>query len=147
MLCWFCHITTQISRKNTYVPSLLNLFPNPPLYPPSSPPLPSCHRALELPLSNINFLLASYFTYGNVCVSVLLTQFAPSFPFPAMSVSLFFMSVSLFFMSLSLFLPCKQAHQYHFSRFHIYALIHNICYSLSDFTLYNRLYAHPPQQN
>ena len=26
-----------------------------------------------------------------------------------------------------------------FSRFHIYALIYNICFSLSDFTLYNRL--------
>ena len=33
---------------------------------------------------------------------------------------------------LSLFLPCKPVHLYHFSRFHIYALIHNICFSLSD---------------
>ena len=41
-------------------------------------------------------------------------------------------SIRLFSMSVSLFLLCKQAHLYHFSRFHIYALIHNICFSLSD---------------
>ena len=29
----------------------------------------------------------------------------------------------------SVFLPCKQVHQYHFSRFHMYALIY-ICFSL-----------------
>ena len=28
---------------------------------------------------------------------------------------------------------------YHFSRFHIYALIYNICFSLSNFTLYDSL--------
>ena len=32
-----------------------------------------------------------------------------------------------------LFLPCKQVHQYHFSRFYICVwLIYNICFSLSD---------------
>ena len=35
---------------------------------------------------------------------------------------------------LCLFLPCKPVHLYHFSRFHIYALIYNICFSLSDLT-------------
>ena len=34
--------------------------------------------------------------------------------------------------SASLFLPYKQVHQYHFSRFHIYSLICNICFSLPD---------------
>ena len=34
--------------------------------------------------------------------------------------------------SVSLFLPCKPVHLYHFSRFHIYALIYDICFSLSD---------------
>ena len=33
---------------------------------------------------------------------------------------------------LSLFPPWKQVHQYHFSRFHIYALIYDICFSFSD---------------
>ena len=35
-------------------------------------------------------------------------------------------------MSMSLFLFCKQGHLYNFSRFHIYALIYNICFFLSD---------------
>ena len=30
------------------------------------------------------------------------------------------------------FLPCKLVHLYNFSRFHIYALIFDICFSLSD---------------
>ena len=34
--------------------------------------------------------------------------------------------------SVSQFLPCKLVHLYHFSRFHIYALIYDICFSLSD---------------
>ena len=42
------------------------------------------------------------------------SQFIPSSPSPAVSTSLFSMSASLF-------LPCRQVHQYHFSRFHIYA--------------------------
>ena len=65
-------------------------------------------------------------------VSVLLSQFVPSSPFPAVSTSLFSKSASLF-------LPCKQVHLYRFSRFHMYVLIYNTCFSLSDFTLCNRL--------
>lgn len=34
--------------------------------------------------------------------------------------------------SVSLFLPCKEVHLDYFSRFRIYALIYNICNSLSD---------------
>ena len=41
-------------------------------------------------------------------------------------------SRSWFFMSVSLFLPCKWVCQYHFSSFHTYALIDDICFSLSD---------------
>ena len=41
-------------------------------------------------------------------------------------------STRLFSASVSLFLLCKYAHLYHFSRFHIYALIYDICFSLSD---------------
>ena len=33
---------------------------------------------------------------------------------------------------LSLFLLCKWDHFYHFSRFHIYVLLYNICFSLYD---------------
>ena len=41
-------------------------------------------------------------------------------------------SIHLSSASVSLFLPCKPVHLYHFSRFHIYALIYNICFSLYD---------------
>ena len=41
-------------------------------------------------------------------------------------------SICLFSVSVSLFLPCTPVHLYHFSRFHIYALIYDICFSLSD---------------
>ena len=41
-------------------------------------------------------------------------------------------SIHLFSTSVSPFLLCRQVHLYHFSRFHIYALIYNICFSLSD---------------
>ena len=44
-------------------------------------------------------------------------------------------STSLFPVSASLLLPCKQVHQYHLSRFHIYALIYHICFSLSNFLI------------
>ena len=40
---------------------------------------------------------------------------------------------SLFSMSVSLFLSWKQAHQYRFSRIHIYVLIYDICFSGSSF--------------
>ena len=40
--------------------------------------------------------------------------------------------IRLFSTSVSQFLPCKLVHLYHFSRFHIYALIYNISFSLSD---------------
>ena len=41
-------------------------------------------------------------------------------------------SIRLFSTSVSQLLPCKPAHLYHFSRFHIHALIYDICFSLSD---------------
>ena len=41
-------------------------------------------------------------------------------------------SIRFFSTSVSLFLPWKLVHLYHFSRFHIYALIYDICFSLSD---------------
>ena len=41
-------------------------------------------------------------------------------------------SIHLFSTSVSLFLPCNVVHLYHFSRFHIYVLMYDICFSLSD---------------
>ena len=75
------------------------------------------------------FLLVIYFIHISVYMSIPISQFIhqptePHFP-PVVSIRLFSTSVSLF-------LPCKLVHLYHFSRFHIYAFIYNICFSLSD---------------
>ena len=60
-----------------------------------------------------------------VCImSVLFSQLVlSSIPYPV--------STSPFSMSESLFLPCKWVHQYHFPGFQIYALISDVCFSLS----------------
>ena len=58
-------------------------------------------------------------------MSTLLSQFDPSSPSPAVPTS----PLSTF---VSLFRPCQQVHQHHSSRFHIYALIYDTCFSLSD---------------
>ena len=72
------------------------------------------------------FLLIIYFKHISVYMSIPVstTTHPPRFP-PLVSIHLFSTSVSLF-------LPCKPVHLYHFSRFHIYVLIYNICFSLSD---------------
>ena len=41
-------------------------------------------------------------------------------------------SIRLFSTSVSQLLLCNPVHLYHFSRFHIHALIYDICFSLSD---------------
>ena len=62
-------------------------------------------------------------------MSIPISQFIPPPPPPALPP---LVSIRLFSTSVSLFLPCKLVHLYHFSRFHIYALIYDICFSLSD---------------
>ena len=90
----FCHISTCISLRCTYVPSLLTSFP------PPNPP--SCHRAPDLSSLHhtADFHWLSSFTYGNVYVSTLVTQFIPLSPSCTMSSSLFSMSASPL-------LPCR----------------------------------------
>ena len=67
----FCHTTRWINHKYTYVPSLLNLTPT-----------PYIEHQIEHPVLHSNFPLAIYFTYGNVYVSVLLSQFILPSPSP-----------------------------------------------------------------
>ena len=62
-------------------------------------------------------------------MSIPISQFIPPPP-PRHFAPL--VSICLFSTSVSLFLSCKPVHLYHFSRFHVYALIYNICFSLSD---------------
>ena len=71
------------------------------------------------------FLLVICFLYSSVYVNSNIlfhtTPLRPTSPPPV--------STHLSCMSVSLFLLCKQVHLYHFSRFHIYALIYSICFS------------------
>ena len=61
-------------------------------------------------------------TQGSLYMSTLLSQFSPPPP----------PHVHVHSLPLCLFLPCKEVHLDHFSRFHTYTLIYNICNSLSD---------------
>ena len=79
------------------------------------------------------FLLGTYFMRISVYMSIPISQFIlppllnpPTPRFPPL------VSICLSSTSVSLFLPCKPVHLYHFSRFHIYVLIYDICFSLSD---------------
>ena len=76
------------------------------------------------------FLLVIHFIHISVYMSIPISQFITPPPLPRHFPPL--VSIRLFSTSVSLFLPCKPVHLCHFSRFHIYALIHNICFSLSD---------------
>ena len=77
------------------------------------------------------FLLVIHFIHISVYMSISISQFITQPPqprhFPPL-VSIPYLSST----SVSQFLPCKLVHLYHFSRFHKYALIYNICFSLSD---------------
>ena len=77
------------------------------------------------------FLLVIHFTHISVYMSIPISQFIT----PPSSLPLHhftpLVSIRLFSTSVSQFLPCKPVHLYHFSRFHKYALVYDICFSLS----------------
>ena len=99
-------------------PSFFNLplisHPNPMLY-------VGTEHQFWFPVSYSKSPLAIYFTYGNVYVSMLLSQIilllSPSLCPKAFSLCL-----------QSPLLPCRQVHQYHLPRFHIYAFIQQHCF-------------------
>ena len=75
-----------------------------------------------------SFLLAIHFIHISIYMSVPISQFITPphhHHFPPL------VSIRLFSTSVSLFLPCKPVQMYYFSSFHIYALIYDICFSLS----------------
>ena len=96
ILCWFHNQHKSATDLHMSPPSWTSLPPPTPSHPSrlSQSPRP------ELPASYGKFPLAVYFTYGNVYVSMLLSQFVPPSPSSAVSTSLFSMSASLC-------LPCK----------------------------------------
>ena len=76
------------------------------------------------------FLLVIHFIPISVYISIPISQFItrhhPHCCFPPL------VCIRLFSTAVSQFLSCKLVHLYHFSRFHIYALICDICFSFSD---------------
>ena len=66
----FCHTTMWISLKYTYILSLLSLP-----FTPSSNPSPS--RASPSTAPCVIQVPTIYFTHGNVCISMLISQFVP----------------------------------------------------------------------
>ena len=115
----FCHVLTWISHRYIYRLPLEPLSHLPPIITIAE------HLIRALCIIQQNFHWLSNFAYGNVYVSVLLSQFIPLSPSPTVSTSLFSMSTSPL-------LPCRGVHHYHLSRFHTYVLIYNVCFSLSD---------------
>ena len=90
-----CHTSTSISHRYRYVPYLLNL-------PPTSHPIPPLQVDKDswfvFPEKYSKFLLALYFTYGSVYVSILLSLFIPSSPsctLPHIHMSVFYVCISI----------------------------------------------------
>jgi len=107
------------------------------LYIPSSwtslqPPTPShpARMSQSTRLSSLGQVANSHWLsvlHTVVYVSMLLSRFISHSLYPVVSISLFSMSASLL-------LPYKYVHQYHFSRFHIYALIYDVFLFSTYFT-------------
>ena len=81
-------------------------------------------RWIKLSVLCRRFSWVVYFIHSSVHVLAPIHP-TPLSPYPKGSVHLVSTSVSLF-------LLCRQVQLYHFSRFHIYALIYDICFPLSD---------------
>ena len=83
----------------------------------------------EFPVLYSRFSLFINFTHISVYMLVPISQLFP--PFPHLGVHMFVLYISVSISAL--------VHLYHFSRFHKYVLIYDICFSLTYFTLYDRL--------
>ena len=135
VFCWWCFLLEDncfiilcwplpyinMSQPQVYI----CLLPSePPLSPsPSHPSRAVTEHWVELPVSHSKCPVALCFTYGNVCASVLFSQFTPPLLPP--------LHPQACALCLRPLRPCKQAHQYHLSRFRIRALVSSICPSLS----------------
>ena len=116
MLCQFLPYShVNQSQVHTYPLSF-----EPPFFPPRSHPL-GPHRALSRARCFIWQLPTSCACYTRCCLC--LSSSHPFLP-PTLSTIPFSMSVSLR-------LPCRYTQWYHCFRFHVYALIYDVCFSLS----------------
>ena len=76
------------------------------------------------------FLLVIYFIHISVYMSIPISQFIPPIPPPPLLSPL---GVHTFVLYLCVSVSAyKLVHLYHYSRFHIYTLIYDLCFSLSD---------------
>ena len=80
----------------------------------------------------IQQVLISHPFYPHQCIHVNPNRSIHHTTIPTQPGSPPLVSIHLFATSVSQFLPWKPVHLYHFSRYHIYALIYDICFSLSD---------------
>ena len=115
----------KVNQLYVYIyPHNLSLLSLPPTLPIPSLQVVTKHRVDLLVLCS-SFPLANHFTFGSVCMSMLLPHFIPASPSHLVPSSPFSTSASLF-------LPCHQVDQYRFLKFHIYVLAYGIYFSLSD---------------
>ena len=97
---------------------------------------------LSIPIFFLNFWILFYFFIQQVLIShqfyihqcIHVNPNRPIHPTTTTTPRRFppLVSIHLFSTSVSQFLRCIPVHLYHFSRFHIYTLIYDICFSLSD---------------
>ena len=104
-----------------------------PVVPRKRPAVPYLHFFFNLILFIFlysRFLLVIHFIRISVYMSIPISQFITHTHPPPLPPTL--VSIRFFSTSVSQFLTCKPVHLYYFSRFHIHALIYDICFSLSD---------------
>ena len=113
----FCQISTWISHRYSYAPSLLNHLP-------ISLPIPPLLVVQSSSLSSLSYTTNSHW----------LSIFQVVMKFPCYSLHTSYpllppMSISLISMSVSPLLPCKWFYHSHLSKFHIYVLVYDISFS------------------
>ena len=114
----FCHFQHE-SAKGIHMPRPGTSSP--------SPSLQVVTKPLILAPYLIQWISTSYLFYILQCICFhAALSIHPTLFFPD------WVHKRLFSMSAYPLLPCKQVHQYHLSRLHIYALIYGTCLSLSD---------------
>ena len=144
MVCQFL-LYNKVNQLHIYIypPCLF------PLVSPSLPPSLShpSRWSQNTQLISLCYVAASHqlsiFTFGSLYMSMPLSHFVPAYPSPSpcpqvhslVGLHLYSRLVPRFFMTFLGFFSL---------RFHIYVLAYGICFSLSDFSRYDRLQVHPP---
>ena len=115
----FCCKSRWISHMYTHIRSFLNSLPTPPI-----PLLSAITERCAALLVLHSIPQAHWLTQSPVCMSVL-PSIRPTSSFPQCG--------HRFFLYICISIPAlKSVHLYHCSRCYIYALIYDICFSLSD---------------